>query len=82
MDLTIPSQIPSYNIPAQSLAERLVVQDSDYHKLYCGWLTKLIRSVKNLSHLFQMIHLLSHQYQNYAANMVTLHRYQQCQPTC
>ena len=26
-------KIPLYNITTQSLAERLVVQDSDYHKL-------------------------------------------------
>ena len=41
MDLTIRSQIPSYNIPAQSLAERLVVQDSDYHELHMYLLTQM-----------------------------------------
>ena len=30
---TIHSRIPSYNVPAQSLADILVVRDSDYHKL-------------------------------------------------
>ena len=29
----IRSQIPLYNVPAQSLAKRLAVRDSDYHKL-------------------------------------------------
>ena len=30
IDSSIPSQILSYSVPAQSLAERSVVQDSDY----------------------------------------------------
>ena len=32
-DVTIRLRIPSYNVTAQSLAGRLVVRDSDYHKL-------------------------------------------------
>ena len=33
IDLIIHLQVTSYNVTAQSLAERLVVWDSDYHKL-------------------------------------------------
>ena len=34
IDLTIRLQILSYNVTAQSFAERSVVRDSDYHKLF------------------------------------------------
>ena len=34
VDLTICLQTSSYNIPAQSLAKRSVVQGSDYHKIW------------------------------------------------
>ena len=41
---TIRSRIPSSSITAQSLVERLVVRDSDYHNYNTSWLHSLLCS--------------------------------------
>ena len=51
IDLTIPS--PSYNVPAQSLAKRSVVQDSDYHISDNVIVTAICAVQKKLTHYVQ-----------------------------